>query len=184
MIRIDHLFKIFILTFSQIFCQNFNPETGQKIEPTFDPKTGIFLKSDSLQNINGPLNVKINFEQEYYKRTIYQKAGFWSIYYIENGKKISRKDLLDRLEIYEETRTIHEALKRNKLFLFTSGIMIITSPFTGLLFESPALGVLQFYGGLLFSVKSALNEANLLQKGIWIFNRETIKEYFQRKRKK
>ena len=62
--------------------------------------------------------------------------------------------------------------------------MIITSPFTGLLFESPALGVLQFYGGLLFSVKGALNEANLLQKGIWMFNRETIKEYFQRKRKK
>ena len=61
MIRIDHLFKIFILTYSIPFCQNFNPETGQKIEPTFDPKTGIFLKSDSLQNINGPLNVKINF---------------------------------------------------------------------------------------------------------------------------
>ena len=91
MIRIDHLFKIFILTFSQIFCQNFNPETGQKIEPTFDPKTGIFLKSDSSQNINGPLNVKINFDQDYYKRTIYQKAGFWSIYYIENGKKYLQK---------------------------------------------------------------------------------------------
>ena len=42
--------------------------------------------------------------------------------------------------------------------------MIIISPFTGLLFESPVLGVLQFYGGLLFSVKGALNEANLLQK--------------------
>ena len=79
-------------------------------------------------------------------------------------KKISRKDLLDRLEIYEETRTIHKALKRNKLFLFTSEIMIITSPFTGLLFESPVLGVLQFYGGHYFSVKGALNEANFLQK--------------------
>ena len=112
MIRIDHLFKIFILTFSQIFCQNFNPETGQKIEPTFDPKTGIFLKSDSLRNINGPLNVKISFEQEYYKRTIYRKAGFWGQYIILKMEKNIYKDLLDRLEIYEEKELFNRQIKK------------------------------------------------------------------------
>ena len=95
---VEYLLKIFIVTFSLIFCQNFNPETGQKKEPTFDPNTGIFLKSDSSQNIDVSLISNISFDQNYFQRTIYRKDGFWGPYYIENGKKISTRSLLTRFD--------------------------------------------------------------------------------------
>ena len=75
-----------------------------------------------------------------------------------------------------------DKLKRNKLFLFASGIMILTSPFSGSLFDSPVWCNPILWRSFIL-IKGSINEANLIQKGIWIFNRETIKEYFQHKRK-
>ena len=62
--------------------------------------------------------------------------------------------------------------------------MMFSSPFLGYLFDWPGLSVIQFYGGAFLLIKGSMNVVNLLHKGIWIFNRETIKEYFQHKRKK
>ena len=183
MIRIDHLLKIFILTFSQIFCQNFNPETGQKIEPTFDPNTGIFLNSDSSQNIDFSLIDKLSFDQNYFQRTIYRKDGFWGPYYIENGKKISTRSLLGRFDTYEASKEVNRQIRRNKNLSLLGGILILTSPFSGFLLDWPGLSVIQFYGGTFFLIKGSMNVANLLHKGIWVFNREIIKD-FQHKRKK
>ena len=184
MIRIDHLFKVFIVTYSIPFCQNFNPETGQKIEPTFDPNTGIFLESDSSQSIDVPLTSNISFDQNYFQRTIYRKDGFWGPYYIENGKKISTRSLLGRFDTYEASKEVNRQIRRNKNLSLLGGILILTSPFSGFYLDWPSLSVIQFYGGTFFLIKGSMNVANLLHKGIWIFNRETIKEYFQRKIKK
>ncbi len=183
MIRIDHLFKIFIVTYSIPFCQNFNPETGQKIEPTFDPNTGIFLKSNNLQNIDVPLIGNIGFDQNYFQRNIYPKDGFWRLYYIENGKKISKRSLLGRFDTYEASEEVNRQIRRNKNIVLLGGIMMFSSPFSGYLFERPGFSLFQFYGGTFFLIKESMNVANLFHEGIWIFNRETIKEYFQHKRK-
>tara|TARA_B100000886_G_scaffold304232_1_gene235350 strand:- start:660 stop:1055 length:396 start_codon:yes stop_codon:yes gene_type:complete len=129
MIRVDYLFKIFIVIFSLIFCQNFNPETGQKIELTFDPNTGIFLKSDSSQNINIPLISNISFDQNYFQRTIYRKDGFWGSYYIENGKRIPTRSLLGRFDTFEASKEVNRQIRRNKNLSLLGGILILTSPF-------------------------------------------------------
>ena len=116
--RIDHLFKIFIYTPSLTFCQNFVPETGQKIEPAFDPNTEIFLNSISLQSINVILKDGISFDQNYFKQTVYRKDGFWGPYYIENGKRISTKSLLGKFDIYGSSKKINRQIKKNKNLLF------------------------------------------------------------------
>ena len=181
---VEYLLKIFIVTFSLIFCQNFNPETGQKKEPTFDPNTGIFLKSDSSQNIDVSLISNISFDQNYFQRTIYRKDGFWGSYYIENGKRISTRSLLGRFDIYEASKEVNRQIRKNKNLSLLGGILILTSPFSGLILDWPGLSVIQFYGGTFILIKGSMNVANLLHKGIWIFNREIIKEYFQHKIKK
>ena len=182
--RIDHLFKIFIFTYSIPFCQNFNSETGQKIEPTFNPNTGIFLKSDSLQNIDVALIGDIGFDQNYFQRTIYRKDGFWGPFYIENRKKISTRSLLGRFDPYKASKEVNRQVRRNKNIALLGGIIIFSSPFSGYLFERLGFSLFQFYGGTFFLIKGSMNVANLFHEGIWIFNRETIKEYFQHKRKK
>ncbi len=184
MIRVDYLFKIFIVTFSLTFGQIFNPETGQKIEPTFDSNTGIFLKSDSSQNIYVPLISNISFDRNYFQRTIYRKDGFGGPYYIEYGKKISTRSLLGRFDTYDASNEVNRQIRRNKNLSLLGGILILTSPFSGLVLDWPSLSVIQFYGGTFFLIKGSINVANLLHKGIWIFNRETVKEYFQHKIKK
>ena len=182
--------KIFILMFfSIIYCQDYDPETGKIIEERFDPKTGKILDQteneistviENNQYLEKTLNIEEDFNNSYYKETMYIKTGFWSSGYVKNGKKISRIKAFNEFEKYPESKLLYDRSKEKKMQAFLGAGLMIVSPFLGVSTENVFVFLIGFYGGFFSSVYFSISSNNLIHKAVWIFNREAVKTTFKR----
>ena len=187
---------LIILFFSISNSQEYDPNTGKKIKKIFDPKTGEYvneiienskndihrLKISETQIITDNKDFILNFDNIYFSETIYQKNGLWSSGYILDGQKLSKTNALNKLKTFPLSNKLFEEIKTNRIYGFIGAGVLIGSPFMAAQLNNGFVFFIGFYSGLFLTIKSSLDEINLINKGLWIYNREALKNKIKTKK--
>ena len=154
-------------------------KSGQKVVEN----TPTTLKENKVKNIKDNSYSERVFDKIYFEESMYVKTGFWSSGYEKNGKKISNLKAFKELERFTESRDIYDKA-REKMILSTLGAaLVVLSPILGASTENFMVFSVAFFGGSFTLIYNSISYTNLINKAVWIFNREAIKANLDNKQK-
>ena len=199
------IFFIFSILYSQEFDpetgnlieKKFDPKTGELVEPTKTINKGEIKlrnskkiieiekneveenrashKANQIKSIKESYNAEIDFNKIYSEETMYMKAGFWSSGYEKNGKKLSKKRVYKELEKFTESRNLYDQARLRSIYsVFGCGLFVI-SPVLGASTDNFTIFFAAYIGGMFTFVYNTISYSNLINKAVWIFNREALK---------
>ena len=144
--------------------------------------TPKFLKKNKVKIIKQNSLSDSDFDRIYYEETMYMKTGFWSSGYEKNGKKISKQRAYKELEKFTESRNVYDQARLRLTYSVVGACLFVISPFFASA-DNMTVFFAAYFGGSFTLVYNTISYTNLINKAVWIFNREAIKENLDNKQK-
>ena len=206
------LFFIISLLYSQEFDpetgdliqKKFDPKTGElikqggtveKSEPKLKSSENTIKNEEkgvenipTILKINKVKNIKKNslsdshFDRIYSEETMYMKTDFWSSGYEKNGKKISKQRAYKELEKFTESRNVYDQARLRLSYSTVGACLFVISPFFASA-ENMTFFFAAYFGGSFTFIYNTISYTNLINKAVWVFNREAIKANLDKKQK-
>lgn len=120
----------------------------------------------------------VDFEAQYHDNTIYLQQGLLGMKYIKSGKSYPLLGISSELFHYPESRELYKKylfMRLLSLGVLLGGPIISTS----LIKNDPGSFITISLGSLALGVFSALESVNKLNKAVWVYNRESLKESYE-----
>tara|TARA_B100001250_G_scaffold409636_1_gene434382 strand:- start:19 stop:663 length:645 start_codon:yes stop_codon:yes gene_type:complete len=177
--------------------KNFDPKTGELIKQSETEKisetklkksentiiieereiknTQKNLKANQVKNIKENSFLKSDFDKIYSEETMYIKAGFWSTGYEKNAKKISKNSAYRELEKFIESRNLYDQARLRLISSVFGAGLIVMSPVLGASTDNFMIFFAAYLGGTFTLIYNRISYSNLINKAVWIFNREALK---------
>ena len=144
--------------------------------------TPTILKTNKVKNIKKNSLSESDFDRIYSEETMYMKTGFWSSGYEKNGKKISKKRAYKELEKFIESRNVYDQARLRLSYSAVGACLFVISPFFASA-DNMAVFFAAYFGGSFTMIYNTISYTNLINKAVWIFNREAIKANLDNKQK-
>lgn len=167
----------FSLLLTNIFAQNYDPETGEIIEKDQDRPAD----EKSIGSLPLSLN-EFDFDEIYNEETIYPSPPFFgnnvtSKYYkaTKGPYTISKKEIEKELLKYQESDSLLREHKKWALISYFSFVPVVLTPGIMLSMNLPGTTFVLAYGGIISTLYSINKYTKLWHKAIWAYNRENIK---------
>ena len=167
----------FSLLLTNIFAQNYDPETGEIIEKDQDRPAD----EKSIGSLPLSLN-EFDFDEIYNEETIYPSPPFFgnnvtSKYYkaTKGPYTISKKEIEKELLKYQESDSLFREHKKWALISYFSFVPVVLTPGIMLSMNLPGTTFVLAYGGIISTLYSINKYTKLWHKAIWAYNRENIK---------
>ncbi len=141
------------------------------------------LKTNKVKNIKKNSLSDSDFDRIYSEETMYMKTDFWSSGYEKNGKKISKKSAYKELEKFTEARNVYDQARLRLFYSAFSAGLIVISPVLGASTDNFMIFFAAYIGGGFTFIYNSISYTNLVNKAVWIFNREAIKANLDNKQK-
>ena len=136
--------------------------------------TPKFLKKNKVKIIKQNSLSDSEFDRVYSEETMYMKTGFWSSGYEKNGKKISKKRAYKELEKFTESRNVYDQARLRLSYSAVGACLFVISPFFAST-DNMTIFFAAYFGGMFTLVYNTISYSNLINKAVWIFNREALK---------
>ena len=169
--------SVLALIFSNIFAQNYDPETGEIIQDEQDH----LANEKSIGNRPHSLN-KFDFHEIYNEETIYPSPPFFgnniaSKYYkaTKGPYVINKKEIEKELLKYPESDSLLKDHRKWVLISYFSFAPVVLAPGIMLSTNLPGTAFILFYGSFVSTLYSMNKYTKLWHKSIWVYNRENIK---------
>ena len=145
--------------------------------------TPKFLKKNKVKNIKQNSFSDSDFDRIYSEETMYMKAGFWTIGYEKNGKKLSKHRAYKELEKFTESRNVYDQARLRYSYSALGACLFVISPVLGASTDNFMIFFAAYIGGGFTFIYNSISYTNLINKAVWIFNREAIKANLDNKQK-
>ena len=146
-------------------------------------KKPTILKANKVKNIKENSYSESDFDRIYFEETMYVKIGFWSNGYEKNGKKISNLKAFKELERFTRSKDIYDKAQEKFILSALGAGLIVLSPILGASTENFMIFSATFLGGSFTLIYNSISCTNLINKAVWIFNREAIKANLNNKQR-
>ena len=117
----------------------------------------------------------VDFDTRYHDNTIYLQQGLLGMKYIKNGKSYPLLGISSELSRYPESKEIYQKhlfMRVLSLGALLGGPLLSTT----LIKNDPSSFITISLGSLAIGIFSALESVNKLNKAVWVYNRESLKE--------